>query len=219
MSSFRFQEDVYITVTPGGAYYAATTPEQTLARTFLLHLLSLPHTPKAADPGFLAFGKTLEEEEFYELVYRVQRAGWIKGEAAAGSVPAANMERDLPALLQELSSERRAILADMQGFLLTAHGFTHEAAEEIAILAADVASISRRYRSVVSGNLGMPSSALALVDAAGCSELGFWPLFLGDGGFILVLAGEPRFNQRALVDVIWGLAYRYAKGITATQVS
>ena len=45
--------------------------------------------------------------------------------------------------------------------------------------------------------------------ANGASELGFWPLYMGDEYFILILTGAPRFNQEAFTTLMWTLGVRY----------
>jgi len=58
--------------------------------------------------------------------------------------------------------------------------------------------------------MGLETSAWALVDAAGNSRVGFWPLYVGKQRFVLVLGGVPRLNQPALTELIWALSKRYA---------
>ncbi|MEE9356956.1 hypothetical protein [Candidatus Vondammii sp. HM_W22] len=48
------------------------------------------------------------------------------------------------------------------------------------------------------------------MDAAGNSQLGFWPLYFGEQRFVLALNGRPKFNQPAFRDMVWVLAQRYA---------
>ena len=58
-------------------------------------------------------------------------------------------------------------------------------------------------------NINIASSAWALVNSHGDSELGIWPLYVGNCQFNLVLMGAPQFNQQAFVDLIWVLSKRY----------
>ena len=50
-----------------------------------------------------------------------------------------------------------------------------------------------------------------MVNAAGCSEVGFWPLYFGDDYFILIVSGMPRFNQEAFTTLVWALGVRYGR--------
>lgn len=211
MSEYQLAKESYVAVTPAGAYFAATTLETTPARKLLLTLLAMPHTPRATDGNIRSWAGQDSLEEALELLYRVQRTGWVRGDKSMRVPPHVNMDRDVPSMIAALSSEGRALLADMQGFPLTTVGFAHEAAEELARLAADVAALSQHHRGIVNANLGIRSSAWSVVDAAGYSHIGFWPLYLGTSGFMLVLSGEPRFNQPEFADLVWGLTHRYSE--------
>ena len=46
-------------------------------------------------------------------------------------------------------------------------------------------------------NLGLASHAWAIVDAFGCSQIGFWPIFIGDTRFVIAISGIPHFNQQS----------------------
>jgi len=119
------------------------------------------------------------------------------------------MEESLPDILKLLSSENKALLADSQGFYLSSSGFTHEASEELSALSGDLGSLYSRHKGIIKGNLNIKSGAFALVDAAGYSQLGFWPLYIGDILFMLVVSGVPKFDQQAFVNLIWILHKRY----------
>ena len=56
---------------------------------------------------------------------------------------------------------------------------------------------------------GTATGAWALVDMAGNSRVGFWPLFIGDHRFVLALGGLPALNHPALVELVWSLTFRY----------
>ncbi|HHO59219.1 MAG TPA: hypothetical protein ENJ64_03175 [Thiotrichales bacterium] len=140
------------------------------------------------------------------------RLKWLQSFEEPAHAPDGTIEERLPELLQQLSSDGRALLADDQGFYLACAGFTHEAAEELSALSGDLASLSARHEGILHGNLKMNSSAFAVVDAGGYSQLGFWPLFIGETAFVLVVSGVPRFDQAAFVDLVWYLHKRYYSG-------
>ena len=50
---------------------------------------------------------------------------------------------------------------------------------------------------------------IRIVDMAGNSRVGFWPLFVGDHRFVLALGGLPALNHPALVELVWSLTVRY----------
>ncbi|PUB88526.1 MAG: hypothetical protein DBP01_11850, partial [gamma proteobacterium symbiont of Ctena orbiculata] len=53
-----------------------------------------------------------------------------------------------------------------------------------------------------------PESKLA--DASGNSQLGFWPLHIGQQRFVLVIEDRPCLNQPAFRDLVWTLTLRYS---------
>jgi hypothetical protein len=57
----------------------------------------------------------------------------------------------------------------------------------------------------------LDTAAWALVDAAGNGQVGFWPLFIGEQRFVLVVSDFPYLNQQALTTLVWALSIRYGK--------
>ena len=108
-----------------------------------------------------------------------------------------------------LSSQSKVLLADTQGFYVCSQGFPHETAEELSALSADIASLQERHQRLVGNNLGLETSAWGLVEASGGSRIGFWPLFIGEQRFALIISGCPQFNQPALTSLVWALSKRY----------
>ena len=150
-----------------------------------------------------------DEGESLELLYHTQNLGWVEGVDQRQAAPTGALEDIVPNLLPALSGNGKALLADSQGFYVSSQGFTHEAAEELSALSADIASLHDRHQGLLGNNLRLGSSAWALIDAAGNSQVGFWPLFIGDQRFVLVVGGTPHFNQPALTTLVWTLSTRY----------
>lgn len=144
-----------------------------------------------------------------EFVHLLQDAGFIYGQAEKEIAPAGSLESMLPDILQRLSGDGRAVLAEGQGLYLGSSGFPHEAAEELAALSASLTAIYRRHKDVLKGNLGYRQRAWGLIDAAGNSEIGFWPLYIGKDRFTLIVGGMPQLNQPAFTQLIWALERRY----------
>ena len=156
-----------------------------------------------------------DDNECYELLYRMQEIGWLEGITKKQQAPAGTLENIVQQFLPSLSSSDKALLADGQGFYVATHGFAHETAEELSALSADIASLHDRHMGLLRNNLGMRTDAWALIDAGGNSQVGFWPLFVGDQRFVLVIGGMPYFNHQSLTSIVWSLSVRY--GHDATQ--
>ena len=200
----------YLLPTPAGAFAAAAEPDDNPIRAFMIALLAHEATPSLAAPEFLVWSGLGSLDDAYDWIGRLQALGWLQGLAEPRRAPAGPLETILGNLLPSFGREGRVLLADSHGFQIGSHGFTHEVAEELSALSADIAALHQRRHVSLNRNLGLPGSAWGLVDAAGQSQLGFWPLHAGNERFVLVVAGMPTFNRPQLVDLVWTLLRRYA---------
>lgn len=218
MSEYELLPDVFVSVTPAGAYHAAVGGAQRAASTtaddpacrLLAGILGEPRTPEPTPERVAAWTGLADVDAALAMLHRVQSVGWVRAETAAREAPSARIEQDIPGLLRQLSTEQRALLADATGLQLASSGFAHESAEGIAALAADLAMVHTRHQGLLHGNLRLHRGGIATVDAAGNSQLGLWPLAIGTHAFLLVVAGAPLFNHAAFADMVWGLTRRYA---------
>ncbi len=208
MDHYTLSGEFFLHPTPAGAYYAASRPTREPARQFLQRLLRSPETP-ALSAALLCEWTGLPEHEALEFLYRLQSSGFVQGLPMHVEVPQDSIENLLPPLLSQLSDEGRAILAEKRGLYLGTSGFTHEASEELAALGGDLAAVHERHSRLLHGNLRLRSDGWGMVNAAGYSEMGFWPMYFGDDYFILIIGGMPRFNQEAFTSLMWTLGVRY----------
>ena len=209
MSDFTSSDDLYMGVTPGGSFYAVQADADEFGREFLRRLLSVSETPAFNLEIAQDLSGLESETETLEFIHLLQDAGFIYGQKERELAPAGNLESMLPGLLQSLSDDGRAVLAEGQGLYLGSSGFPHEAAEELAALSASLTAIYRRHKDVLRGNLGYTQRAWGLIDAAGNSEIGFWPLYIGGDRFTLIVGGMPQLNQPAFTQLVWALERRY----------
>ncbi len=209
MSQFHLIENLYIAPTSAGAYYGTSGPEQNPSRRMLLQLLSGDSSPELSIDALQEWTSQTNPDKALELLFHAQKIGWVEGYKERRESPRGTLEAILPELLPLLSGSGKALLADGQGFYISSHGFPHETAEELSALSADLASLHKRHRRLLTNNIRMDTSAWALVDAAGNSQIGFWPLYIAEQRFVLAIAGMPRLNQPALKTLIWALVKRY----------
>ncbi len=210
MTQYELKAGLYISPTPTGAYYAVSSPEVDPSRHLLHTVLGQQSSPMLTMDGLVEWNRS-NESEALGLLYHIQSLGWVDGLAEPVSAPIGALEDVLPSLLSPLSSKGKALLADDQGFCISSHGFAHEASEELSALSADIGSLYGRHSGLLRSNLGLGTSAWALVDAGGNSQVGFWPMFIGTQRFVLVLGGMPHLNQPELLQIIWALSIRYGK--------
>jgi len=155
--------------------------------------------------------KNDEPEKCIALLQRCQQLGWVQGIKEERAVPTGALEDLLPELLSKISEEGKVLLADDQGFYLACNGYAHEVAEEISALSAEISVVHARRTGLLMKNLGLNSHAWAVINASGNSQLGFWPLFIGETRFVIAISGVPHFNQPEFISLVWLLSVRYAK--------
>jgi len=210
MSGTKLAEDLYIYLTPAGCYYAVSAADKDPIRQFLLTLLGKDKTPLLNIENLQELMSIGDADKCIALLQKCQQLGWVQGMKEERKVPSGSMEELLPELLSKVSEEGKILIADDQGFYLACNGFPHEVAEEISALTAELAVIHERRAGLLIKNLGLHSHAWAIVNASGNSQLGFWPLYIGNTQFVIVLSGIPHFRQNEFVSLVWALSVRYA---------
>lgn len=208
---YQYHSELFMSPTPAGAYYCVSGKQKTPARKLLQHLLLSTYTPEFSLEKIQQILHYDNRDEIIELILLCQKMGWLGGIEQAMKLPSGNLEEILPGLLIELSDISTALLADSQGFYICAQGFSEENAEEISALSADIASMHDRHQHLIQDKLDLYTSAWSIVDAAGNSQIGFWPMFIGDQRFVLVIQGLPQMNQMQLTNLIWALYHRYGE--------
>ncbi len=199
--------------TPSGAYHVACTEQPDRVRRLLFLLMEVREAmcAKPEEVGRWADVLALKREGVLDLLHGLAKAGFVEAVVGPVLAPVGALEDVLPPLLRALSGSGRALLADRQGLYIANAGFTHETAEEVSALGADVAALHARHRFLINHNLGLGAEAWGLIDAAGGSRIGFWPLRIGVTEFSLAIADVPYLNQRAFRDLVWVLSYRYSQ--------
>ncbi|MCU7797700.1 MAG: hypothetical protein KZQ73_01770 [Candidatus Thiodiazotropha sp. (ex Semelilucina semeliformis)] len=213
MADYRLIDNHYVLPTPGGAYHAVSHQEKDPTRNLLCALLREETSPLLTQKA-LETWSGLTGESAQETLFHIQNQDWIEGYTEARTTPPGALETILPELLPPLSASGKALLADSHGFYVAVAGFTHEAAVELSALSADIASLDARHYNLTRHNLRLTTNAWGLIDAAGNSSVGFWPLFIDEHRFVLIIQGVPQLNQPAFSSMVWALYTRYSnKGI------
>ncbi len=208
---YQLLQESHLLPTPLGAYQTVCTPTMGPARQLLLALLVQEQTQVATPEMLQAWSGMDSPEAALELLFRLQDMGLVQGLESPQTAPSGPLQEVLPELIPQLSSSGKALVADNQGLYVATSGFTHEAAEELSALGADLSMLYARHQGLLQRNMGFRQQAWGLVDAAGNSAVGFWPMHIGDTEFMLILGDMPRLNQAAFLNVVWGLCCRYAR--------
>ena len=208
MTTLSLNDNLYISITPRGAYYAVQDNNEDITRQLVLNILKLKKSPSLSVETLSNISE-LETNETLELLHRMQESGLVSGQNSAESAPEDQLENILPELLASLTDSKKALLAEHSGLYLGVSGFPHEAAEELAAISANLSEVYQRHKGLFQGNLGFKQHAWGLIDAAGNSEVGFWPIFVGDNHFTLIIHGLPQLNNPSFKRLIWLLSRRY----------
>ncbi|MEZ5479977.1 MAG: hypothetical protein R3E95_21590 [Thiolinea sp.] len=160
MSEYILNDNLYLDATPGGVFYAIQDNTPETGRQFLHQLLRQPETP-LFDVDIACKLSGLSKKRALEFVHWLQEAGLVVGLEHSERAPEDPLENLLPRLLRAVSDEGKAVLAESRGLYLGSAGFTHEAAEELAALSANLSGVYTRHRELLSGNLGYRQHAWA----------------------------------------------------------
>lgn len=198
----------FVRVTPAGCYFAieggaeGTADADEVARAELLALLRDAETPAldALDADVAERVRAHVETGLVELVDVAER------------LPPDSFAERLPTLLPALSERGRVVLTESRsGLFLDYAGMEREDAEEIAVLASSLRATADRSSALLTRTFGIRSRAFGIVDPAGGSEIGFWPLRIGQNVFTLTILGIPRFNTAEFRLLVWSLVERYGQ--------
>ena len=206
---YGLARDLYVLPTPGGAYFAVSSTEDSQVRRLLLALLKHRSSPKADTESVCRWLRTDDEQAALEVLYRAQTLGWVQGYDERHDVSELGVGKELDSLLPHLSSTGQGMIVDWNGLALASSGLIPSTADTLAALAADLIGVQERHADRLAEYLGETSHGWAAVDAYGSSRIGAWPLYIGDKRILLVILGEPLFNQPRFLALIWLLINHY----------
>lgn len=215
-STLSLQANLYPHITPAGAFYAVTNKSESASRTLLSNILRAGNEP-LTQRKLLEWAETTDLDAALNLLYRMQRLEFVYGDDVPAQMPAIN-DNTLVKLLPQLSDSQKALLIDQDGFYFANAGFNHEAAEEVAILASEAIRLSERHALLIKNNLNIYQNAWGLCDPAGQSELTFFPIYIGNIRFILVIGGSPQLHKDVfvlLVQVLYRTHLAAGSGISS----
>ena len=210
-ATLSLQSNLYPRITPAGAYYSVSSQAPSASRTLLYGLLRASTTETVSTEKLLAWADTNDVSTALNLLYRLQRLEFLYGDEQPAGEEFNMTDEQLPELLEQLSSVGKALLADGNGLYFANAGFHHEAAEEVGVMASEVAALGERHQLLVKNNLNIHHNAWGICDPSGQTELTFFPLYAGRTKLNLVVAGTPDLNKEAFVSLIKVLCSRYSR--------
>jgi hypothetical protein len=189
--------DPYLMLTPAGALlaFAERTPDAVAAELQTL----APRGAAWRRSAWLADGsgrKIVLEEGL--------RRAWLHEIGREIQAPNVALDNYLPHAIAGLSGSRMAALASDEGFCLARVGYAQDEADTLCAAAADFFDFVARQKQRGFKGTGRAVSFHESIDLLMPSTT--FTLFWVDGvGYWLILGGEPLLNNRALVELIWGI--------------
>ena len=208
-ATLSLQANLYPKITPAGAYYAVSMIRPVPAELYCMACCVQSRLKPSAAKKILAWADTSDINTALNLLYRLQRLEFLYGDEEISTDDIHLTDEQLPTLLEQLSNSGKALLADENGLYFANANFHHEAAEELGLLASEVAKMEDNHRLLIRNNLHINNSAWGICDPSGQSELTFFPLYIGMTKLILVIGGMPDLNKEAFVTLVKVLYHRY----------
>ncbi len=199
----------FITLTPIGAYYAINSREDSPLHRLLRYLLKLPVTPRLDEKTLQECSKHTQIIDILVLVKQAIKSRLMMISSQATSISETALETVLPKLFSELANDGKFLLADDQGLCLGQIGFDINAGEQLAALSADIAIIQQRHEAALK-DLNEFGNIWGMINPINKHQVSFWPIFIGNHRFVLVLAQKMSLNQPAFTRLIQILSIRYA---------
>lgn len=184
-------------LTPAGVLHACAAQEPGDGDALLQTLM--PDGPALRRSAWLA-----QSPRHQALLAEALRQAWVEEVPRQLNAPDVRLDDFLPHAIAGLSGMRMAALASGDGFCLARAGYAQNEADTLCAAAADFMDFVERQKHRGWSGTGRAVSFFDHVDMLlpTTSLVLFWV----DGvAYWLILGGEPLLNNRALVELIWGI--------------
>ncbi len=185
----------YVILTPAGVLHSFSSIEPNEQQQALQTMLP-------ADKVMLA--SEWSERYSEQWLDTFVKEGWVELLDTQLSAPKVKLDSFLPYVVASLSGSRSAAIASDQGFCLARIGFTQEQAETLCVAAADFFDFLSRQRYRGWAVDGQAISFYSNIDML-MPTTSFVGLWVNGTGYFLVLEDEPLMNNRAFVELVWGI--------------
>lgn len=190
-------DEPFLMLTPAGALHAYADREPDASCAALQSLM-----PRGAA---LRRGAWLAQDAGREdLLQHALHQGWVHEVGRELRAPDVRLDNYLPHAIAGLSGARMAALASDDGFCLARVGYSQDEADTLCVAAADFLDFVQRQKQRGFRGTGRAVSFHETIDLLMPATT--FMLFWVDGvGYWLIVGGEPLLNNRALVELIWGI--------------
>ena len=209
--SLQSGKNMFMEVTSAGVFHLVCTPEMNDIKKVLFNILSYGFREELSIEIIMRVTGAGSVEDALGIIYKLQRIGYIKGSTSVAVQNFGDADNMLTVMLGRLSSIGKAVLADGDGMYVASSGLTHESAEELAGFSVECINLYQKHIRLMVNNLRIGSSAFALVNPSGRSEIGVWPVYIEHLRFALIIEGLPRLQHEDFVNMIRLLYSRYSE--------
>jgi len=205
---FSLIEDVFLHLTPTGAYRAVIGGTEEPVDRLVRSLLRREDTPRLTIAEVATLTGVTNHQRATGLVYQAQEAGLVEGLDRPGSVSDEPFGELLDRVLSGMSDRGQVVLAGDSGTPLASTGFPTDAASRLGAMACEHEELTSRFARLLDEMGERSTTSMALVDRLGVATLGWWTLRFADRRLRLIIGGLPRFNQPEFTELTWALAQR-----------
>lgn len=209
MKNQLLKGDKYLLPSAAGVYHLVCHPGTTSAAKLFSDILVQKETRIISAEDAQRIMEIDNDEVFVSEMQNIFSLGWLEEHDAPLQLPDDSLEELLPQLLAALSSTGHTLLSDNHGFPLFSSGFSQQDAEALSAMSAEFSTIYEKYRFIIQNNADSPTQAWGMMDAAGNSSMGIWPINIGYQGFNLLIQGVPKLDHPNFVILVWLLYSRY----------
>ncbi len=199
----------FIEPTPIGTYFAINSKEDSELHKLLRYLLKLPETPYLDNKLLQECRAITGIEDIKTVIKEALKRRLVTLTKHDTVIWETSLEIALPELFREMTDKGKILLADEQGLCLGQIGFDVKASEQLAALSADIAIIQERHELALK-EINEFGNIWGMIDPIEKHQVSFWPIFIGNHRFVLVLAQKTVLNQPVFTRLIRILSMRYA---------
>lgn len=189
------ESQTYVILTPAGVLHGFSQIDPSEQQRALQAMLAPEQTLSAYEWG----------ERYSDLWLDIFiEEGWVELLEAPILAPQVQLDNFLRYVSASLSGSRRVAIASDEGFCIAKLGFTQEEADTLCVAAADFFSFLQRQRQRGWAVQGQAVSFFSTIDML-LPNTSFVFLWINDAGYWIIIEDEPLLNNRAFVELVWGI--------------
>lgn len=168
-----------------------------------------PTEQQLALQSMLAPEQTMTAQEWSERYSEVWldmfiEEGWVELIEKPIIAPHVQLDDFLRYVSGGLSGSRRVTIGSDEGFCLAKMGFTQEEADTLCVAAADFFGFLQRQQQRGWAVYGQAVSFFSCIDML-MPNTSFVFLWINNKGYWIIIEDEPLLNNRAFVELVWGI--------------